>query len=293
MDNLESLFEKKQYELVASLTSESKDPKERLLRLSSLIMLNKVNEALDEIENHQEMFDKSYPQKVMKIHFESLLQSKLYSEARLALKHYQDLPYISQEVEEYLRSMDVTIDEQEHQKSSSIPLEEICERLEKEKDSELLLEALGYLRIYNLSQLIDSLKVLLVREDVKPYYRAIALFSLMEQDYSKEIKFLSEGEIITLTPSKLKTPFEDKNFFEVIKGIEVESNHNVTLKETAISLFSSYVINTFPSDIYKDGIAELTKAFVHLGKKYINESSSENDPKALALVTKIIPIIEK
>ena len=58
MDNLESLFNKKEYQLVVDLTEKSDDPQERLLRLTSLIILNKTDEALDEIESHQAMFPK-------------------------------------------------------------------------------------------------------------------------------------------------------------------------------------------------------------------------------------------
>ena len=50
MDNLDSLFNKKQYDLVVSLTELSDDPKERFLRISSLMALGKNDAALDEIE---------------------------------------------------------------------------------------------------------------------------------------------------------------------------------------------------------------------------------------------------
>ncbi len=292
MDNFETLFDKKQYELIVNLTDSSDDPKERLLRLTSLVMLNRVNDALDEIEKHQAMFDKNYPQKVMKLHFELLLQSKAYDSARIALKHYKDLPYISQEVEEYLNGMEEKINDEEHQKNKSLPLDEICSRYEKETDKELLLEALAYIRIYNLNSIIDSLKVLLKRDDVRQDFRAFALFALMEQDYSKEIEFLSNKGIVKVVPSKLKTPFEDERFVQVMNKIESFSEHNVTLKETSAQLFSSYVFDTFPNDIYEDGIDELAKAIVSIGKDYIREPADEKDENILSLRKKIKSVIE-
>lgn len=292
MDNLETLFDKKQYELIVNLTDSSDDPKERLLRLSSLVMLNRVNEALDEIEKHQAMFDKNYPQKVMKLHFELLFQSKAYDSARIALKHYKDLPYISQEVEEFLNGMEEKIHDEEHQKNKSLPLDEICTRYEKETDKELLLEALAYIRIYNLSSIIDSIKVLLKRDDVRQDFRAFALFALMEQDYSKEIEFLSNKGIVKVIPSKLKTPFEDERFVQVMNKIEENSEHNVTLKETAAQLFSSYVFDTFPNDIYEDGIDELALAIVSIAKDYIREPADVKDENILSLRKKIKSVIE-
>ena len=292
MDNLETLFDKKQYELIVNLTDSSDDPKERLLRLSSLVMLNRVNEALDEIEQHQAMFDKNYPQKVMKLHFELLLQSKAYDSARIALKHYKDLPYISQEVEEFLNGMEEKIHDEETQKNKSLPVDEICSRYEKETDKELLLEALAYIRIYNLNSIIDSIKVLLKRDDVRQDFRAFALFALMEQDYSKGIEFLSNKGIVKVIPSKLKTPFEDERFVQVMNKIEENSEHNVTLKETSAQLFSSYVFDTFPNDIYEDGIEELALAIVSIGKEYIREPVDEKDEKVLSLRKKIKSVIE-
>ena len=292
MDNLQTLFDKKQYDLIVKLTDESDNPSERLLRLSSLVMLNRVNEALDEIEKHQAMYDTNYPQKVMKLHFELLLQSKAYDEARLALKHYKDLPYISQEVEEYLNGMDQVISDEEHQKSKQLSVDVVCGRLEREEAKELLLEALSYVRVYNLSSIIDSLKVLFKRSDVRSDFRAFALFALMEQDYSKEVEFLTNTGIVKVIPSQLKTPFEDERFVAVMNKIDSLSEHNVTLKETANQLFSSYVFDTFPNDIYVDGIDELAKAIISIAKEYIREEVNETDQKVIALKSKIKTVIE-
>ena len=52
MDNLETLFNKKEYELVLSLTKDSTEPKELLMRVSCLVVLGKTDEALDEIEKN-------------------------------------------------------------------------------------------------------------------------------------------------------------------------------------------------------------------------------------------------
>ena len=117
MDNLESLFDKKEYDLVLDLTKESKDPKELLMRISCLVIQGKIDAALDEIELNQSMIEKEYQLRLMKMHFELLLSKKLYDEAYLALKHYQDLPYVSQEVEEFMQDMLLRIDEESHPKS--------------------------------------------------------------------------------------------------------------------------------------------------------------------------------
>lgn len=292
MDNLQTLFDKKQYELIVELTEDSQDPKERLMRLSSLVMLNRVNEALDEIENHQDMYDKNYPNKVMHLHFELLFQSKLYDDARLALKHYKDLPYISQEVEEFLNSMDQIINEKQYEKDKQLPIDTICERFEKETDKELLYEAVSYIRMYNLNSLIDSLKVLLKRDDIEQDLRAVVLFALMEQNYPEEIEYRSRRGIERIVPKEIKTPFEDGRFNDVVARIGEYSDRNVTIKDTALTLLMTYICRTFPEDIYVDGIENIAEAIVSIAKEYVCEKDEILGDEVVALKDKIRPIVK-
>ena len=135
MDNLESLFQKKEYDLVIKLTELSLEPKERFLRISSFVSLGKIDQALDEIEKYQKLIEGKYPFQLMKLHFELLLSKKLYDEARIALTHYENLPYISQEVEEYMVEMKKRIEDEAHPKAKkTFDLDEICDVLEKETD---------------------------------------------------------------------------------------------------------------------------------------------------------------
>lgn len=292
MDNLQTLFDKKQYELIVELTDSSDDPKERLMRLSSLVMLNRVNEALDEIENHQDMYDKNYPKKVMHLHFELLFQSKLYDDARLALKHYKDLPYISQEVEEYLNGMDMVINEKEHEKDRHLPLDVINERFEKETDKELLYEAISYIRMYNLNAIIDSLKVLLKREDIDQDVRAVVLFALMEQNYPEVIEYRSRRGIERIVPKEMKTPFEDGRFNDTVTRIAEYSDRNTTIKDTALTLLMTYICRTFPEDIYGDGIDNIAEAIVSIAKEYVCEKDEILGDEIVALKDKIRPIVK-
>ena len=52
----------------------------------------------------------------MKLHFELLLSKKLFDEAKIALDHYENLPYVSQEVEEFMREMSQRIIDESHPK---------------------------------------------------------------------------------------------------------------------------------------------------------------------------------
>ena len=293
MDNLDSLFSKKEYQLVLDLTKESKDPKELLMRVSCLTILGKTDEALDEIEAKQSLIETHYQLRLMKLHFELLLSKKLFDEARLALKHYENLPYVSQEVEEFMREMKDRIEEESHPKSAQkFELDEIYDILEKETDQGKISQVLFSLKNYNINIYIDSLKIFMVREDVNPNFRTYALILLIDEKFNEDVKFKSSEGIIVVNPTKLEPPFMSKNFNEVCKQIVKEANNNVSLTETALHLFNCYIIDTYPSDIYKDGTAKLASAFIAIANEYLGQDTSSFDEEVLEFAHKIKAKIE-
>ena len=293
MDNLESLYYKKEYQLVLDLTKDSTDPRELLMRISCLIITGKTDEALDEIEKNQSIIEKQYQKRLMKIHFELLLSKGLFDEARLALKHYEDLPYVSQEVEELMREMKDRIEEESHPKSHhSFNIEDIYDVLEKETDSAKISQVLFNLKNYNLNIYIDSLKIFMKREDVNPNFRTYALILLIDEKYDEEVGFLSRLGLISVVPTKLNPPFMSKAFNETCRLITDKCNHDVSMIETALHLFNCYIIDTYPEDIYSVGEEMLSSAFIRIAESYLNKLHSSEDEKVADLASEIQKIIE-
>ncbi len=293
MDNLESLFNKKEYALILDLTKDSKDPKELLMRISCFVIQGKIDEALDEIETNQSLIEKDYQLRLMKTHFELLLSKKLYDEARLALKHYENLPYVSQEVEEFMRDMKTRIEDEAHPKShQGFDLEEIYDVLEKETDSAKISQVLFSLKNYNLNIYIDSLKIFMKREDVNPNFRTYALIVLVDAKFDEEVGFLSRNGLISVNPAKITPPFMTPAFNETCRLITEKCNHDVSMIETALHLFNCYVIDTYPEDIYKDSEELLSSAFIRIAESYLNKLHSSNDEEVIELASKIQKIIE-
>ena len=293
MDNLESLFNKKEYDLILDLTKDSKDPKELLMRISALIIQNKINQALDEIEANQSLIEKEHQLRLMKVHFELLLSKKLFDEARLALKHYENLPYVSQEVEEFMREMKDRIEDEAHPKShQSFELVEIFDVLEKETDQAKISQVLFSLKNYNLNIYIDSLKIFLKREDVHPNFRTYALIVLVDAKFDEDVEFLSRSGLITVNPAKITPPFMSEKFNLVCRLITAKANHDVSMIETALHLFNCYVIDTYPENIYEDGEELIASAFIRIAEAYLNKLHSSNDEEVIELASKIQKIIE-
>lgn len=293
MDNLETLFNKKEYDLVIRLTELSKDPKELLMRISCFVILGKTNEALDEIEKNQSLIEKVYQLRLMKLHFELLLSKGLFDEARIALDHYENLPYVSQEVEEFMRDMKTRIEDESHPKNrKSFDIEEIYDVLEKETDSGKISQVLFSLKNYNINIYIDSLKIFLNRDDVNPNFKTYGLILLVDQKYDEEISFKTIKEIVKINPSKLVPPFTSKEFNDVCKAITEQSQNNVSLCETALHLLNCFIIDTYPLDIFKKGVELLSKAMVVIAKQYLGEKDIKEEEKVLEFASEIKHIIE-
>ena len=293
MDNLDSLFEKKEYDLILELTSDSREPKELLMRISCLVIQGKVDQALDEIEKNQSIIETKYLLKLMKMHFELLLSKKLFDEARIELRHYENLPYVSQEVEEFLREIKDRIEEEAHPKShQKFELDEIFDILEKETEMSKVSQVLFSLKNYNLNIYIDSLKIFLKRSDVHPNFRTYALMLLIDEKFDQVVEFLSRNGLVKINPSKITPPFMSKEFNESCRLITEKCNHDISMIETALHLFNCYIIDTYPEDIYSVGLEKLSSAFIRIAESYLNKLLSSNDEEIIKLADKIKEIIE-
>ncbi len=292
MDNLESLFEKKQYELIVKLTQQSIDPKELFIRLSSLVILGQDEEALDEIEKYQAIIESKYPARLMKLHFELLLKNRYFDEARIALTHYQNLPYISQAVEEFLRDMPKRIEAEEHEKSLAFSEDEICSTLESETDNGKISEVVFSLKTYNLQMYVHSLKKFMLRKDVHPNLRTFALILLVDNKYNEKVSFLSREGIVEVNPSLIVPPFSSSSFNAVTKFVFENSERNVSLQETALHLVNCLVIDVYPKDIDYASSLVMGQAFIEIAKDYIQIPTGEITKEVLSIKEKIKAIIE-
>lgn len=292
MDNLETLFQKGEYELVIKLTELSSEPKELLIRISSLVALTKYDEALDNIEKYQSVIENVYLLRLMKLHFELLLMKKLFDEARLALSHYETLPYVSQEVEEYLREIKERIESESHPKNTkNYSFEEINETLENGANQGDVSNVLFSLKNYNINIYIDSLKKFLVRKDIHANLRTYGLLVLVDNKIDENIDVIVDDSLISINPSKIEPPFVGQRFSKVIQLVSSKCDSNVTLTSTALNLLNYYIIDTYPKDIYVDGEETLAEAVVHIAKGYLKIDDSVKEEIA-SLANKIKTTIE-
>ena len=139
MDNLATLFKKKQYQLIIDVTDGSLDIEAISYRLNALIALNRYQDALTLIIARNDLLYQKDPLKCMELHFELLLHEKKFDEALMTLKKYEEMPYVSQRVEEFLRAIPKKIANYQKMDETHTPFvseEEANEIFIKEKDKD-------------------------------------------------------------------------------------------------------------------------------------------------------------
>ena len=289
---IEKLFNSKQYDLVKKYAKDSTDPKARLYLLSTLMIEGKDVEAILEIKEHNDLYMKSYPAKVIKAHFELLLKNKLYKDASEALLRYQNMPYISQEVEELFIDVKKELDSSHNSSKHKKDLDEILDILETSNSDKDISGVLFTLNEYNFDSYKDSLLHVLNNKNIHPNLRCYALIIMVEHKLNKEVKYLSKDKELTINPSKLNPPFGGYEFKEVMISIEEKSDSNTSLSEVAMQLYNYYIMDTYPNDIYVDELDDIASALIELAKSYLNITQNKMSEKVESLYKRIKETID-
>jgi hypothetical protein len=262
MDSLKTLIEKRQFQLVLDLTANTRGASDIPYRISAYIGLGKLDEALRLIKQYQGKFEDA-TFNIMKVHLEMLMTLNKYDIAYQELKYYQNLPYISQEVEEFLNGAEgmIRTHERNFQRIKRKSKEEIIEILEKETDSLILLSALTEIRNYNINDFSTHLIKLMARENINSFVGIYPLFLLVSGGYAQPLSLTKNGKLYTVVPKDLEPPFVNQNYEKVVALIE-EVAKDPSLSEVAVSLFNELIIILYPENIFDESINLLSGALL-------------------------------
>lgn len=262
MDSLKTLIERKQFQLVVDLTQNYRDAETATFRIAALVGLGRIEEALDLIAKfHGEFEDATF--QIMKVHLEILLMNNKYEKAYQELNYYKDLPYISQEVEEYLRDAEKMIRDHErnYNKNRKRSKEEIYAMLDKERDDLVLLAVLNEIRDYNIKDFTYHLILFLRRKDINSFVKTYSLFLLVSSAYDKPVSFIKNNKKYDVIPKELEPPFINENYDKVIRAIEGIAK-DPTITEAANSILNEIIIIFYPDNVFDNDINLLVGALL-------------------------------
>ena len=280
------------YQQIINKLKDTKNNDELFILLNAYINEKLYEDAIKLIENNSQLV-KEKPLHIIKLHIELLLSLELFDEASIAYKKYLELPYISQEVEEYLKEIPSLIEERKDvNKNKTYTIDEIDEILTSHYDQGKIMDVLFSLDNYNILKLLTPIEIFLLRKDVHPSLRTYALISLVSNNISSPVQILKDGNKITVVPNKLKPPFCDDNFKKVIKYIESELYKDPSVQQIAFQLLNNYVLDCYPDDVLNDvDLNEFCLALTSLAKDYL--SIANDDVTNDQLKQKIKKVLEK
>ncbi|MCR5184943.1 MAG: hypothetical protein K6C32_02555 [Bacilli bacterium] len=273
MDSLKTLMDKKQYALVLKLTENSVDPTYLFYRISALLATGKAEESLACIKANRELLESNLSI-LIRVHMEILCLLGRFDEAYEELKHYENLPYVSQQVEELLRSMPQYIRSEEKKSFGSKEMndDQVIKLLRSDDMNDVLI-ALDIVKSRKIEPFLNDLRALMVNHPLQSI-RSFTLFVLVQNEFKQEVAFKHIDEIIHVVPANLEPPFSTNQFNNVVRKISHEYK-NPSLEETAIQILSTYIMYIYPDVIaYSDEV--IIEALFQIGNTYLQTSDSKD-----------------
>lgn len=276
MDSLKSLLDAKKYDLVIKLTEKSEVVNDLFYRIAAFTLLDKKEEALYVIQDHQKDLESNLVA-LVPIHIELLCALDRFEQAETVLDYYSNLPYQSQVVEEMLRKMpQVIANYEKKEKLVTISDEELSKKLLSD-NVENVLYAIDLLKKRDIFEFLpDVVKVMTTHP--KQMVRSLALILLVDKEVDRELPFLSHNGVIMVNPKKITPPFIGVHFIEMVKRMDREFK-DLTLSQNGAHILSNYAIYIYPNEIDKD-FEELLLAVEITAKQYMSIPTEEIELEA-------------
>lgn len=270
MDDLKKLFEDAEYQEILEKTEEKTDGESLFYRLTALMALSKGEEAMALLEKNRYELFKAHPLETLKSDFSLRILFKKWDEAYEDYSIFSNYPYVSQEVEEALRSIPKALRLAE--KQSSLPLEaslkEMHETLNGDDDLAIL-SLLKALKKEDFPALKAELTALLTKKDVHLFVRTYALLYLVSVSYPEEVSFLKGKKNIKVIPSNLVPPYSDKLYKDFVNRLESILT-DPSYCHVARNILDEYILLSYPDNVLeKEDKNLLLGALSLLSKDYL------------------------
>ena len=279
MDNLKTLMDKKQYDLVIELTKNSTDINDLVFRISAFLASGKGQEALSVIENNRQILQGDLSL-LMKVHIEILCLLNMFDKAYEEAEYYKNLPYVSQQTEEMLELLPKMIREEEKKQyaSHNFSDDELRKRLMSD-DEHLVLPTVDLLRDKDLNLFLKEIKHILTEFPIQSI-RSFTLLLCVQKKLDQNLSFNHMGQIIEVNPSNLEPPFIGDEFNSFLRYFQSEVKDPV-VSENAIQIFSSFIIYIYPETV-EISYPVLAIALKHIAYEYLRMDDVKDLSKVCA-----------
>lgn len=271
MDSLKRLYEQQRYTLILEITEGTADPESVIYRVSSHLALNEKEKALSEFMEAREALYAYKPFLTLKSNFELRFLNGQFEQAYEDMLYFQNKPYVSQEVEEYLRNLPKLIRYSEKNESlvQGYTPEAIERILTKGKDDYEVLNVLNYLQNAPLDEYLPLIKDLLVSSR-HPSVKTYALLVLVERKYPSRVVFSKNGKRYQVVPKDLVPPYTGPVFENFVHELSFLAS-DPSLAGVAVSLLNDYILCLYPEEVLGKNDSLLEVALLLLAREYLRD----------------------
>ena len=271
MIDFRKAFDEGDYQAIVDHQGEAKDPESQYVVYAAYLSLGKGKEAMAYFLPLRSAFWEWNPRLCLKANFELRFLLNQFDEAYEDFEYFNNLPYVSQEVEEQLRALPhrIRVTEMSSRPDKPIEEEEGLRILTEESRPEVLLAFLNRLRDADLTPYLEALHGLLtkpVNDDVKNF--ALILLSVKKDE--NEITLKKHGKSYRIIPAKTPIPFATTGY-KLLRA-ELMASKEPSLTEIAGDLLDQYAMTIYPEDFdYPLAPKKEALAFFALAGRYLSQ----------------------
>ena len=270
------------YSEIVSHKSEAVTAPEVFFVISAYLALNQGQKAMQLLLEKRELLWEANPSLLLKANFETRFALRQFDEAYEDLRYFQNLPYVSQAVEEQLRDLPHRIRVEEIASGGPKPIDEdeMHALLLDERDPATLLAYLNSLKKVDLEPFFGDLHSLLQAEDVHDDVKSYALMLLSAHHDDTTVSFEKGGKRFTLIPQEVRMPYSDPNYSEV--RFLIQQGNEPSVIEVAGELLDQFVLVRYPEPYDCPAGPHLDhQAFLFLARKYLSVKPNSAEPEVI------------
>lgn len=290
MKEIEKLFENQEFEEIIEKYSDSKKYDEILYVLSSYISLGQIPESYEHYKTNQNILEKT--DFIASMNYFLLILALFNNQVIIdkELNRIKNMPYISQQVEEFIKDLDENFKKirQATDESGDNSDENFnyVEALKSENEDEVI-KAIQYIH-ENFADSINSYSVLFYDafKERKTFDTAknLLLIELIQTGFNRDISFIKNGKFYLFKPEELTVTYGkyDREMQALIDIVKKEEK-NVNLIDDIVFYFVNYLEANIPTFYSKKDME--TVMFCAIKKAYSNVKMNYEDDEVIKLLT--------
>jgi hypothetical protein len=281
--NYQTLYQNQQYEELVKATASLSDLNMVRYHIIALLGLGKNQWVLKVMLAKLAMMKTTLPI-FLKIHYEILKTDPSFPEHDDLLDAYQQLPYLNQDVEEWVSKIQILRQKPSHHQVKPLPTL-ILDAWQQGKE-DLLTDLIPQCQAIHVFQLKEAFKSMLASK-MSQTIKGLIVIAFIQAKYDEMITIYKGEKAIPFNPLDMVNPFATETY----KQYQVKINETMkdpSLRQIAYSLLSTYVLKMIPFEI--DGDFYFFEAIKFIAYDYlkVKRPDTDFDESEIALLNKKI-----